>query len=156
MDLPTGEVCFYRPNRKYKRRYSAKDVARIYCHALDQGVSRDDIEKEISQKCGDQSVCDCEGARLLMPQILKALAVAVAVLAIARFAGQAIGVMVRAIPAAAAVWARYRLSRDAVREAGKQLEDASKNRPVIEGVFQKVDDWIVADAKELGKVVVKE
>lgn len=120
-------------------------------------MSRSEIEKELEKQCG-QSVmdCDCEAARLTMPQVLKALAVAVAVLAIARFAGQAIGAMVRVLPAAAAVWAKYKLSRDAVKEAGQVLEDAGKKRKVIEGVFQRVDDWIVNDAAKLGKIVVKE
>lgn len=37
-DLPTGHVCFYRPGRKGKRVYSAKDVGRIVAYARNDGA----------------------------------------------------------------------------------------------------------------------
>jgi len=59
--LKPGYTCFHRPNRSYKRTYTANDVARIYCLAIQQGELRTDINAAIAKKCPiTEPECTCE------------------------------------------------------------------------------------------------
>lgn len=64
MALPPGEHCYYRPARKRDRRYTASDVARIYCKAISQGVAKAEITAAMKTKCEKDAPqddeCSCE------------------------------------------------------------------------------------------------
>lgn len=74
--------CTFKPNRKRVRTFTAKDVGRIACAAVQDGVSRRDIRLEIG-KCIDDSEDECQKIRQLVPIILNAALAIVALLAIA-------------------------------------------------------------------------
>lgn len=51
-------VCIQRPNRTERRTFTASDVGRIACHAIEAGVSRETIIKELNKRCPEMDVCD--------------------------------------------------------------------------------------------------
>lgn len=48
-------ICRIRPNRSEPRTFSAQDVARITCRAIQQGVERAEIDRRMSLICPDDA-----------------------------------------------------------------------------------------------------
>lgn len=94
--------------------------------------------------------CDCEGARQLMPQVLKGLAIAVAIISL-----MVPVLKILRIAIAIAKAARQYKKIEGADEAVEALEDASKSGRTIEGVYQRVDDWILKDLAKDSGVVIK-
>lgn len=150
MALPPGCAKRCRPARKRVRRYTAKDVGRIACKAMSQGVSRGTIYREIEERCGKGVVCDCEKVAALLPEVLKALALAVAVASLVIPALRIIRLAItvaRRIPEF-----KHRLDRLSPEETAKALENAQGAKRVLEGEFTRVDDMIMEILKAEVKI----
>jgi len=65
-------VCINRPNRTYPRRYTAKDVGRIACYAMDAGATQQEIISELNKRCL-KDLCDCERIRSVVLDLLSLL-----------------------------------------------------------------------------------
>lgn len=147
-----GYVCLTRPNRSRPRLYTAKDVARIYCKAISQGVSRSDIEREIGERCPPDRTGECTCAQLLaeLKQYLEMAAYVLEILALV----VPIARVIRLLITAARVANNARLEQDG-EAAAKQLEDLSSQRPIIEGEFQRIDSLADEIARMIGEVIIK-
>lgn len=150
MALPPGCAKSCRPARKRVRRFTATDVGRIACKAIRQGVSRAAIQREIEKKCGKGVDCDCEKVAARLPEVLKALALAVAVASLVIPALRIIRValnVARRIPEF-----KRRLDRLNPEETAKALENAQGAGRVIEGEYTRVDDMIMEILKAEVKI----
>lgn len=67
-------VCIDRPNRTKARRFTASDVGRIACHAIDAGVVREEIIFQLNRRCPSMVVCDCKEISTVLIAVLKVLA----------------------------------------------------------------------------------
>ena len=67
-------VCIDRPNRTKVRKFTATDVGRITCHAIDGGEIREEIIFEINRRCPSMFVCDCKEISTVLIAVLKLLA----------------------------------------------------------------------------------
>ena len=124
--LDAGAFCSYRPTRKQARRYTASDVARIYCHAVAQGVARSAIADAIEKRCPAASQeCTCSE---LMSELHNALKVAELAIAIIAILVPAVRVL-RALMAAAKV---KKLPKPVVDEAEKAIKTL-ENQPITSG-----------------------
>lgn len=127
MALPAGPLkSCERPNRRFARRFSAKDVARIYCKAVQQGVTHESIRKELEQRCKPRDT-DCDCARLLS-ELKQAQMVA-------ELALELVAVLVPALRALKALRKIIDVLRamEALKKV-KQIEDMNKETPRIEDI----------------------
>ncbi len=147
-----GYVCLSRPNRSRARLYSAKDVGRIYCKAIEQGVARSDIEREIAEKCPPDRTGECTCAQLLaeLKQYLEMAAYALEIIAMVI----PIARVLRLAILAARKLNDLRLESDA-EAAAKQLEDLSSQKPIIEGEYQRIDTLSDEIARMIGEVIIR-
>ncbi len=72
--------CYIKPNRSKPRTFSAKDVGRITCAAVEDGVSQTSIREEVS-KCV-QVDKECEEVRDKLKQAEAVIAISIVVLAV--------------------------------------------------------------------------
>lgn len=75
--------CFNKPNRTTVRTYTAKDVGRITCYAINAGVSKQSIQKEIEKCLGD--VCKREEVNEFATNVIAAMAALTISLAISAY-----------------------------------------------------------------------
>jgi len=127
------------------RRYSASDVARIFCKAIEQGVSRSDISLELATRChwADDG-CSCE-------DLLKELAQAQHVTALALEIGLAVTPAIKA-----AKKAREILEK--LRARGKTEETELLDQVILRTEEQRALEKILENSersmsKELDRII---
>lgn len=146
-----GEVkCTRKPIRTVTRRFTSTDVARVYCHAVKQGVSRSEIDRRIEKKCpsGDKE-CTCAELKQELRNALRVISLAIAIIALT--------VPVLRVLSTVVVWLKryraYRLAQD-VEKAAKALEDANKSGRILEGEYERVIER-VRELEGAAAVVIK-
>lgn len=63
--------CYQKPNRTKVRTFTAKDVGRIACYAIDDGALKSDVRREVDKCLGPNE--ECEHAFSVLEVILKLL-----------------------------------------------------------------------------------
>lgn len=153
MAKPGTTTCYYKPRRSVTRRFSAKDVARVYCHAVNQGVARSDIGREIERRCptiGGECTCDEMLAELIRAEKMAALMIEVITAAVV--IGRILKVALKVIQAAR----QKQLERE-MKEAIKQLDTWDRRtKPIIQGEFERlIEKQAQVAARMEGGVVIK-
>ena len=156
MALPPGEHCTYRANRTRARRYTAKDVARIYCLATAQGVSRAEITEELKYKCEVQDDgCSCE-------DLLKELATAQKVTSLALEIGTAAIASLKVLKKSRTLLEKLRAKKGQVdaKELEKAIQEA-KDAEALQKTIEETErvlgttlDDIIAETERVSKLIV--
>jgi hypothetical protein len=166
MALPTGPTCFTRPARTRVRRYSAKDVSRIYCKAVSQGVAEAEIDALLKASCKTKiekpdDNCSCE-------ELIDELADALDILDLAIEIGGAINPTKKAIKKVRE-WLRRLKNRKDLPEIKdlekefpsdkemKELEDAwARVEPILKAKRERVDAKMLEVLERIdAQVVIK-
>lgn len=132
------------PNRTKPRKFRAADVARIWCHVRQSGVSVAQLQAEIKERCpNDADDCDCEKIRIQLRLLQTALAAATVALgfAIGGFAGSALTrILLRFVAGRAAL--------EHLERASQALEDATD---VLDAILRD-GDWqvIIREGQQTG------
>jgi phage terminase Nu1 subunit (DNA packaging protein) len=108
------KICRYVPNRKKLRVFTAKDVGRIACYALEDGADPAEMRHELQRCLPDDEECECERAKRLLLIGLAVLAFAAAGIAKRSTVGRAVDAL-RKSP--------NRTERQLAEAAQKSLDD---------------------------------
>jgi hypothetical protein len=114
------------------RPYTAEDIGRIVCYAIEDGAEKADIRKELKRCMGKTEECDCERAKNLIKIALSVFAYAAVALALKNPIARAMNTIVRA-----ALKSPNKEERLLAGEALKGLEDLTKT---IEGNYRRIAD----------------
>lgn len=129
--------CYNKPNRTRERTFTARDVGRIACAAVQDGVTRRDLQREIA-RCVPNEEIDCEKIRSFIPIIIS---VATAAIVLLRTTQPVLVVIRQILLAGAVLWrllpASTRLQIEGSVDDILTLENQGRT---IEGEFTRLID----------------
>lgn len=131
-------VCYYKPNRKYPRKFTEKDAARIVCRVVREGGDPMEIRKLMAECMGE--VCEYEEIEVIADKIIEgaaAIALGITAAKTAAIGIKAVGAFLKRFPAARRIFRRLDILANKLGRSAKEAEDLEKAAREVKVIIER-------------------